>query len=162
MPKLTEGAALRDQLVKLLGWQDAHVGFDAAVKDWPTALRGKRPRGFEHSGWQLVEHLRLAQEDIYDFCVNPKYAHRKWPDDYWPKKPAPPSPRAWTQSLAAFRADLGKVQKLAANRRIDLHAPILHGTGQTVLRELLLVADHNAYHVGQLVLLRRALGIWPN
>lgn len=153
--------ALRAQLERLIGWEDAHVGFDTVVKDWPVALRGKRPRGFPHSAWQLVEHLRLAQEDIYDFCVNPDYAHRKWPEEYWPKSPTPPNMAAWTRSLATFRADRATVQKLATNPRIELYARIPHGTGQTILRELLLVADHNAYHVGQLVLLRRALGIWP-
>jgi uncharacterized damage-inducible protein DinB len=157
---MTEEGALRRLLSKLLDWEDAHVGFDTAVAGIPAKLRGVRPAGAPHSPWQLVEHLRLAQSDILDFCVNPQYEEKKWPDDYWPAAAAPPSARAWNASIARFVADRQALQKLAANPKIDLTATIPHGSGQTYLRELVLVADHTAYHVGQLVLVRQQLGIW--
>jgi uncharacterized damage-inducible protein DinB len=152
--------ALRAHLRKLLDWQDAHASFDAAVDDVPPELRGKRPEGLPYSPWQLLEHLRLAQRDILDFCRDPEYAERKWPDDYWPADPMPPSAGAWDESVAAFRADRRELQRLASDPALDLFARIPHGDGQTYLRELLLVADHNAYHVGQLVAVRRLLGAW--
>jgi hypothetical protein len=150
---------LRPQLARILDWHDAHVDFDAAVKDVPPDLRGRVPPGAPHSLWQLVEHLRLAQWDILDFCVNPAYKEMKWPDDYWPA-PAPSSPSAWDVSLAEYRRDCEAFKALVRNPATDLHAPIPHGSGQTILREALLVADHNAYHVGQIVIVRRLLGIW--
>ena len=152
--------ALRAQLVKLLGSGEAHVTFERAVKGFPAALRGVVPVGDEHSAWQLVEHLRMAQADILEFCVSAKYREKKWPEDYWPKTAAPQSVAAWTKALEAIRRDRKKMQRLAANPKIDLLAAIPHGTGQTYLREILLVADHDAYHVGQIVALRRRLGIW--
>jgi uncharacterized damage-inducible protein DinB len=152
--------ALRAQLVKLLDWREAHAGFDAAVKSIPPRLRGAVPEGWQYSAWQLLEHIRIAQADILDFCRNPKYQHKKWPDDYWPQSPMPPRGAAWTKSLAGYRRDRKAFQRLAADVRIDLFATIPHGTGQTYLREVLLLADHTAYHVGQLIALRRQLGIW--
>jgi uncharacterized damage-inducible protein DinB len=152
--------SLRAQLVKLLDYEEAHVGFDRAVKGIPPRLLGKRPQGAEHSLWQVVEHLRIAQADILEFCATAKYKDKKWPDDYWPHNPGPGSSAAWTKSLAAYRKDRRALQRLAANPKIDLLAAIPHGTGQTYLREILLVADHNAYHIGQIVALRRRLGIW--
>ncbi len=152
--------ALRAQLVKLLGSGEAHVTFERAVKGFPAALRGVVPVGDEHSAWQLVEHLRMAQADILEFCLSAKYREKKWPEDYWPKTAAPRSAAAWTKALAAIRRDRKKMQRLAASQKIDLLAAIPHGTGQTYLREILLVADHDAYHVGQIVALRRRLGIW--
>ena len=151
---------LRDHLKKLLDSGDGHVGFDRAVKGIPPRLRGVVPDRLEHSAWQLVEHIRLAQADILEFCVNPKYKEQKWPDDYWPRDAQPKNAAAWTASIAAYHKDLGALQRLAANRAMDLFAAIPHGDGQTYLREVLLVADHTAYHVGQLILVRRALGIW--
>jgi uncharacterized damage-inducible protein DinB len=153
--------ALRAQLVRLLTWHDAHVDFDRAVEGLPAALRGRRPRGVAWSAWELVEHLRLAQRDILDFCLNPNYAAQAWPDDYWPGRPAPPKARAWAASIAAFHRDLAALVALARDPATDLFARIPHGSGQTILRELLLVADHNAYHVGQIVAVRRTLGCWP-
>jgi uncharacterized damage-inducible protein DinB len=153
--------ALRAQLVKLLDYEEAHVGFDKAVKGIPPRLRGKLPELAEHTLWQLVEHLRIAQADILEFCLTAKYKEKKWPDDYWPKALGPHSDAAWTKSIAAYRRDRKAMQKLAANPKIDLFATIPHGTGQTYLREIVLVADHNAYHIGQIVALRRRLGIWP-
>lgn len=152
-------AALREHLRKLLDWEDAHVGFEKAVRGIPPAMRGIVPEGLPHSLWQLVEHLQRAQHDILDFCRNPAYAELTFPDDYWPT-PAPPSDDAWDTSLAAFRGDLRELKALAADGTIDLFDRIPHGSGQTCLRELLLVADHNAYHVGQVVLARQRLGIW--
>jgi len=152
--------ALRAQLAALLDWSDAHAGFDAAVKGIPPTLRGAVPAGWEYSAWQLVEHIRLAQADILEFCVNPKYKEKKWPDDYWPRDARPKNTAAWTASIAAYRRDLKALQRLAADRAIDLFAAIPHGDGQTYLREILLVADHTAYHVGQIILVRRALDIW--
>ncbi len=157
---MTEEKVLRQLLSKLLDWEDAHVGFDTAVAGIPAKLRGVRPPGAPHSLWQLVEHLRIAQFDILDFCVNRHYLEKKWPDDYWPADAAPPTARAWHASLARFVADRRALQKLAGNPKIDLTARIPHGSGQTYLRELVLVADHTAYHVGQIVLVRQQLGIW--
>jgi hypothetical protein len=153
-------AVIRTQLGSLLAWEDAHVGFDAAVEGIPPHVRGRVPAGLPHSAWQLVEHLRLAQHDILDFCVNPHYRELAWPDDYWPSAAAPASDAEWDESIRTFRADREKLQALAADPQVDLTAAIPHGSGQTYFRELILVADHTAYHVGQLVLVRRALGIW--
>jgi hypothetical protein len=153
-------ASLRQQIAKLLLWEDAHAGFDAAVGGIAERYRGAVPPGMPHSPWQILEHLRLAQRDILDFCVAPKYEEMKWPEDYWPKAAAPDSEAAWEQSVAAFRADRERLAALAEDPAIDLFARVPNGTGQTYLRELLVVADHNAYHIGQLVLVRRALGIW--
>ena len=157
---MTQDKALRAQLVKLLDFNEAHVDFDRAVKGIPPRLRGAVPDGGEHSIWQLVEHLRIAQADILEFCLTSKYKEKKWPDDYWPKTSAPRSAAAWTASIAAYRRDRKAFQRLAANPKIDLFATIPHGTGQTCLREVLLAADHAAYHIGQVVFVRRQLGIW--
>ena len=151
---------LRAQLAALLDWKDAHTDFDAAVAGLPPALRGRTPAGLPYSPWQLVEHLRLAQHDILDFCRNPAYEEMQWPEDYWPRESAPPSDAAWEESLAAFRRDREALRALASDHSIDLFAAIPHGSGQTYLRELLLVADHNAYHLGQLIAVRRLLGAW--
>jgi uncharacterized damage-inducible protein DinB len=153
--------ALRDHLVRALDWEEAHVGFDKAVDGIPADKQGARAPGFEHSPWQLVEHIRIAQEDIYDFCVNAKYQHTmKWPDDYWPKNPAPPNASAWTDSLASYARVREDVKRLVRDVE-DLSAKVPTGKGnQTYLRAVLLVIDHNAYHVGQIVAVRRALGIW--
>jgi uncharacterized damage-inducible protein DinB len=155
-------ATLRAHLVKLIGWADAHVDLDAAVKGIPPRLRGAVPSGWEYSAWQLVEHIRLAQADILEFCRSAKYREKKWPDAYWPTSRAPRSAAAWNQSLAAIRRDRKAFQQLAADRTVDLTAAIPHGTGQTYLREILLVADHTAYHAGQIVALRRQLGVWKS
>lgn len=152
---------LRAQLVRLLGWHDAHVSLDAALEGLPPELRGKRPKRLPYSVWQLLEHIRRAQHDILDFSRNPAYVELSWPDDYWPGKPEPPSAAAWDESVAACRRDRKALERLAADPAVDLFAKIPHGSGQTVLRELLLTADHTAYHVGQIVLVRRLLDAWP-
>ena len=153
--------ALRDQIARVLDWEEAHVTFDKAVDGIPPDKRGARAAGFEHSPWQLVEHIRIAQEDILDFCVNGAYEHTmKWPDDYWPKDPAPPSEKAWTDSLASYARSREALKRLARDVE-NLTAAVPTGKGhQTYLRAILLAADHVAYHVGQLVAVRRALGIW--
>jgi len=152
--------AIRDHLVRVLDWEEAHVGFDKAIDGIPPDKRGARAQGFDHSPWQLLEHLRLAQDDILDFCVNANYHHNlKWPDDYWPQA-APPNATAWPESIASFKRSLEKMKALARDVK-DLTALVPTGKGnQTYLRAILLVADHTSYHVGQLIAVRRALGIW--
>ena len=158
---MSDTRLLRDQLVRFLDWEESHVGFDKAVDGLPAAKRGTRPAGFEHSAWQLLEHLRIAQEDILDFCLDAQYVHsRHWPDDYWPKDPAPPDARAWDASIASFKRDREKMKQVARETK-DLYSSVPTGNEQqTYLRALLLVTDHNAYHLGQLVAVRRALGEW--
>src|SRR4051794_32885402 len=155
-------ASVRDHLRRLLDWEEARVGFDTAAADVPPHMRGTAPPGLPHSLWQLVEHIRIAQHDILDFCRNANYKEMAWPDDYWPRSPAPPSEAAWEQSLAGARDARAALQQLAADVSIDLTARIPHGSGQTYLRELLLVADHTAYHVGAMVAVRQLLGIWKS
>jgi hypothetical protein len=152
---------LRVQLAKALRWADAHADFEAAISCFPAALRGRKPPGAPHTAWELLEHLRLAQRDILDFCRDPRYAEKRWPEDYWPRTAAPSSPAAWQKSIRQFRAGRRAMERLVLNPETDLFRPIPHGSGQTILREALLLADHNAYHIGQLVLLRRLLGAWP-
>jgi uncharacterized damage-inducible protein DinB len=156
----TPSAALRAQLRRILGWQEAHVGFEKSVEGLASKLRGVRVAGFPHSAWELVEHMRLTQHDILDFCRNPAYEEPTWPDGYWPPTADPPSEQAWDDSIAAFREDRAALEALATDESIDLLATIPHGHGQTYLREILLVADHTAYHLGQLVAVRRQLGAW--
>jgi len=151
--------ALRRQLAALLAWGDAHATFEAVVDDLPAPLRGTRPAGLPHSAWEVVEHMRIAQADILEFCVGAKYTAKKWPDDYWPPSPVPTAAE-WRRSLAAFRRDRAALQRLVANARLDLFGEIPHGSGQTYLREVLLVADHSAHHLGQLITIRRLLGCW--
>lgn len=153
--------ALREQLLYLLGGGGAHLSFDAAVADLPPKLRGARAEGVAHTPWRLVEHMRIAQWDILEFSRNAKHVSPPFPEGYWPKGDGPPDAAAWDRSLAAFHADLQAMQDLVTNPATDLFARIPHGDGQTILREALLVADHNAYHLGQLVMLRRVLGAWP-
>jgi DinB family protein len=153
-------AALRDHVARLLDWKEAHAAFDDATAGLPEPLRGRTPGGLPYSPWQLVEHLRITQHDILDFCRNPKYRELAWPEDYWPASAAPPSPKAWDESLRRFREDRAALQRLARDSSVDLTARIPHGTGQTYLRELLLAADHAAYHIGELIVVRRLLGAW--
>ena len=152
---------LRDHLSHALDWQEAHLGFDEAVDRIPANRRGDCPPGFNHSAWQLLEHMRIAQNDLLDFCVNASYAHAlSWPDDYWPKEPAPPSEDAWNASIAAFTADRAELKRLTNDLSIDLAAKVPTGKAtQTYLRAILLVIDHNAYHLGQLVSVGQALAV---
>jgi hypothetical protein len=153
--------ALREHLLYLLRGGGAHLDFEKAVADLPARLRGAKPPGQPHTPWRLLEHLRICQWDILEFSRNPRHVSPKFPDGYWPKGDAPPDDGAWDRSVAGFRADLKAMQDLVADPATDLFARIAHGEGQTVLREALLVADHNAYHLGQLVIVRRLLGAWP-
>jgi len=153
--------ALRDQLASLLNWENAHCTFDRAVAGFPVKLRSKVPKGLTHSGWQLLEHLRICQRDILDFCRKRNYVEKSWPDDYWPASHSPPNAGAWNASVTAFRADGKAFEKLIRDSSIDLLATVPSDSTKTLLREVLLLADHNAYHVGQLVYVRRLLGAWP-
>ena len=152
--------ALRKHLIELLGSRGAHADFSEAIEGLPEGLRGARVKDLPFTPWRLLEHLRLAQWDILEFSRNPKHKSPKWPEGYWPDGDAPASPTAWDASVAAFRRDLAEMEKLVSDTSNDLFALLPHGQGQTLLREALLVADHNAYHVGQLILLRRLLGAW--
>jgi len=153
-------ASLRQHLLELLNGGHAHAEFDTAVRNLPAALRGKRPNGAEHSPWEILEHLRIAQGDILEFSRDPGHQSPAWPSGYWPATPEPPDDKAWDKSVRAFRRDLKAMSDLVANPATDLFARIPPGNGQTILREALLIADHNAYHLGELVLLRRLLGAW--
>ena len=163
-PKKSSGgvsdAVLRKHLIELLRSRGAHADFDEAIDGLPEGLRGARVKDLPFTAWRLLEHLRLAQWDILEFSRNPKHKSPSWPEGYWPEADAPPNAAAWDASVAAFRRDLADMEKLVRDSSSDLFAPIPHGQGQTLLREALLVADHNSYHVGQLILLRRALGAW--
>ena len=153
--------ALREYLLYLLRGGGAHLSFEDAVAGLPPALRGSKPPGVPHTPWRLLEHLRIAQWDILEFCRDPEHVSPPFPDGYWPEGDAPPNEEAWDRSVEAFRADLRALQDLVADPATDLFAPLPHGQGQTVLREALLVADHLSYHLGQLVVVRRLLGAWP-
>lgn len=152
--------SLRKHLLELLDGGHAHATFDQVVKDFPAKYRGETPNGLPHSAWMLLEHMRIAQRDILDFSRNPKYREMKWPADYWPKSPAPANAVEWEKSIQAFHADLQAMKDLVSNSKTDLFAKFPWGDGQTVLREAMLVADHNAHHLGQLIDLKRLLGIW--
>lgn len=159
---MDQNKLLREHLRYLLQGGGAHLHFDAAVADLPIEVRGAKPDGIPHSPWRLLEHMRIAQWDILEFSRNPRHVSPSFPDGYWPHGDVPPDDSAWDRSAAAFRADLHAMCDLVADETTDLFAPIPHGEGQTILREALLVADHNAYHLGQLIVVRRALGAWPD
>jgi hypothetical protein len=153
--------ALREHVKKVLGWGDAHLDWKAALKDFPAKKRGAKPKGAPHSAWELLEHVRIAQWDMLEFSRNPEHVSPEFPSGYWPKSAAPPSNAAWRKSVKDFFHDLSEMQELVTNPGTDLFAAIPGGSGQTILREALLIADHNSYHLGQFVLLRRLLGAWP-
>ena len=153
-------AALRQQLTVLIKGGNAHAEFKKSIEDFPAELRGKRPKGSPHSPWELLEHMRIAQRDILEFSRNADHKSPAWPEGYWPETPEPPDPKAWDRTVHGFCQDMQSMCALIADEGSDLYARIPHGDGQTLLREALLVADHNAYHLGQLVLVRRMLGAW--
>jgi hypothetical protein len=153
--------SLRNQLRKFMNWHDAHVDWKSALAGLAPARRGVRPAGAPHSAWELLEHARIAQRDILEFCRNAKHVSPDWPSGYWPPNPAPANAAAWNKSVKGFLKDMEALGKLAVDPKTDLLRPIAHGSGQTILRELLLAADHNYYHLGQFVLVRRMLGDWP-
>jgi hypothetical protein len=152
---------LRNHVLYLLQGGGAHAKFDEAIAGIPAKMRGQKPSGLPHSLWMLLEHMRLAQWDILEFSHNRKHVSPDWPEAYWPKTEAPRTSAAWSASIKSFRADLKAMQDLVKNPKTDLFAKIPWGDGQTVLREALLVADHNAYHLAQIVDVRRLLGNWP-
>lgn len=162
MKKADADQSLRDHLLYLLKGEGAHAKFEDVIDDFPADLRGKKLENFPHTAWMLLEHLRIAQWDILEFSRNAKHKSPDWPSGYWPKEEAPPSADAWNESLRAFQGDLKAMQKLIADPKSDLHKPFPWGDGQTLLREALLAADHNSYHLGQLVTLRRLLGAWKD
>jgi hypothetical protein len=160
MSTTTTDTLLREQLLQLLTGGNAHMTLDEAVADYPVAsMNTPFPKG-EYTSWHLLEHLRLSQWDILDFIQNPAYEERVWPKDYWPPQTAEASELDWNETLASFRRDMEALRAIAMNSQIDLHAPIAWGTGQTILRELLLVADHNAYHIGEFAIMRQVMGTW--
>lgn len=153
---------LREQIAKMLDWGEAHADFSSSVKNFPAELRGRVPDGLPHSGWQLLEHIRIALWDILEFSRGSEHKSPKWPEEYWPRNAAPPDEKAWDKSIHAVETHLEDMRKLVKDKSHDLFAPLPHGDGQTLLREVLLAADHNAYHLGQLLLVRKALGAWPS
>ena len=151
---------LRDHLLELLKGGHGHATFDKAIEGLPANLRGAKAPGLPHTVWQLVEHLRIAQWDILEFSRNASHVSPDWPAGYWPDTVAPPDDAAWEKSVGSFRKDLQAVQDLVADSKTDLYAKLPWGDGQTVLREAMLTADHNAYHVAQVVSVRQILGAW--
>jgi len=151
---------VREQIIKLLQGGQAHLTLDDVLKNFPPRLRGLKPAGAPHSAWQLLEHLRIAQWDILEFSRSGKHVSPKWPEGYWPSSDRPPTDAAWKKCISAIKRDCRAMQKLVENPRTDLYSKIPHGTGQNILREALLIADHNAYHIGQLLLVRQLLGAW--
>jgi hypothetical protein len=154
--------ALREHVLKVLAGGQAHLDFEKAIAGLPPELRGAKPAGLPHSPWRLVEHMRIAQWDILRFTLDPSHISPEFPAGYWPEGDAPPNPQAWDRTVDAFRADLQAIKDLVADPKTDLLAPLPHAPGYTVLREALLIADHNAYHLGQLVGVRRLLGAWDD
>ncbi len=159
--KIDHDRSLRQQLIDMLKGGNAHTTLDEVIDGIPIKLRGQKPAGLPHSLWMLLEHMRIAQRDILDFSRDKTHVSPAWPEGYWPRTAAPPNPAAWNASIKGFRKDLKAMQKLVANPKSDLLARIAWGEGQNILREALLVADHNAYHLAQLVDVRRLLGAWP-
>lgn len=153
---------LHKQLLALLKGGQAHAGFDEVIKNFPSDKRGVKPAGLPYSAWQLLEHIRIAQHDILHFSNNHagNYKSPKWPDDYWPKSVEPPSEKAWDECIRQIKADQKEFEALIADPKNSLEQPFPWGEGQNLLREALLIADHNAYHLGEIVALRRVLGIW--
>lgn len=152
---------IRAIVARSLDWEEAHATFDASVANFPGHLRGIRPPNFPHSGWELLEHIRIAQEDLADFMERADYPKIKWPDDYWPKSPEPPSDAAWVDSIALVKKDRDHIKEIANRASLELAARVPWGTGQTYLRTILVAVDHTAYHVGQIIAVRKMLGAWP-
>ncbi|MBB5344133.1 DinB family protein [Tunturibacter empetritectus] len=158
-----EQAPLRKQLIALLHGGQAHATFDEVINDFPASLRGTVLPNLPYSAWQILDHLRITQRDILNFSAPPTggYHGLKWPDEYWPKSPQPPTTNSWDQCIATIRSDAEHFHSLIEDPNSDLYKPFRWGDGQNLLREALLVADHNAYHLGELLVIRRLLGAWP-
>lgn len=161
-PANLEDSVLRSQLLELLRGGSAHADFDTCVHQMPAECYGSKPDGAPYTAWQLLEHLRIALHDLLVFSTDSHYVASKWPDDYWPKSEAPRSAGEWQTSVKAIKADLAEFESLIQNPATNLYAKIPWGEGQTFLREVLLAADHNSYHLGQLVMLRKQLGAWDS
>jgi hypothetical protein len=158
---MSETSNWREIVASSLDWEQAHVSLDRAVDGLPADLRGRRPEGAPHSIWEELEHIRIAQRDLLDFCTDPSYAHAMaWPDDYWPSRPEPAGEAEWEACLAAIRADREALKRWTVEAQVDLTQPIPWGSGQTYLRTVIVATDHAAYHVGQIVLIRKLLGAW--
>jgi hypothetical protein len=158
---MNDSSGWREIVATALDWEQAHASLDRAVDDLPPELRGRRPDGVPYSIWQQLEHIRLAQRDLLDFCRNADYVHElRWPEDYWPTAPDPPSDKAWDDCLAAIRRDRDELKRWTVEADVDLTKQIPWGSGQTYLRTVIVAADHAAYHVGQIVLIRKLLGAW--
>ena len=151
--------SLQKDLISAMTEEHAHAGFEAAVQNFPEDLRGKRPNGLPHSAYELVEHLRIAQRDIIEYALNPKHKSPEFPEGYWPKSPEPPDAKAWDKAIAGFQADRKRL--VTALKKTDVLAPIPHAKNQSLAAKTILLIDHNAYHLGQLVLVRRLLNAWP-
>jgi hypothetical protein len=151
--------SLRDHVLYLLKGGGAHISFDDALAGWPVQLTGVKVAKFPHTAWMLLEHMRLAQFDILEYSRNPKHVSPAWPEGYWPSSEAPEHEEAWAASLIAFKKDLRAMERVVADSKVDLYARIPWADGHTILREAMLVADHNAYHLGQLVAVRKSLGV---
>jgi uncharacterized damage-inducible protein DinB len=159
---MTEKQDWRAIVASSLDWEQAHAKIENAVKGLPAPLRGQRPAGYPHSAWELLEHIRITQHDLLDFCQNPEYEEKlAWPQDYWPPTPAPPTADAWEKCIADYRRDREALARFAMESKLDLTTKIPRGTGQTYLRTILVAVDHASYHVGQIVSVRRLLGAWP-
>jgi hypothetical protein len=159
---MTNSRDWRAIVASSLGWEEGHASLESATKNLAPALRGKRPEAYPHSPWELVEHIRITQRDLLDFCRNPDYVEKlEWPRDYWPPSPAPPSSDAWDESLAAYKRDRETFARFTTETELDLTTKIPRGKGQTYLRTILLAVDHASYHIGQVVSVRRLLGAWP-
>lgn len=154
-------AMVRQQLVELITGGSAHVDYKKALADFPAELRGRRPKGNPYSAWELLEHMRIAQSDIFEYSKDSSHKSPEWPEGYWPASAEPPDPKAWDRTVNAFCEDMHAMCKLVKEEASDLYAPFPNGSGHTLLREALLAGDHNAYHLGQLVMLRKMLGAWP-
>jgi hypothetical protein len=158
---LSNHESLKNHILYLLRGGGAHVHFNEAVEDFPAEYRTKLVKELPYRAWDLLEHMRIAQWDILEFCRNPEHQSPEFPDGYWPPKDGQPDDRGWHNSIQVFKAELTAMQELVSDSSVDLLAPLPHGSGQTLLREALLLADHNAYHLGQMIVLRRVLGCWP-
>ncbi len=156
----TEDRELRDHLIELLRGASAHADAKTVLSDFPADRRAVKPHGSPYNAWQLLEHTRIALEDILEFCVNPKYVAPKWPDDYWPKNETPATTADWDKSVASVLATIKEFEQMVGDGKSNLYAKIPWGEGQTLLREAMLAADHNSYHLGQIVLLRKQLDAW--
>lgn len=157
-----ENRVIHKELLEFLDGGSAHANIDAAVKDFPARLYGEKPKGWPHSAWQLLEHIRITLHDLVEFCSNPNYQATKWPEGYWPKKDAPVSTESWDAAVKAVKKDIREFEKMLKDPNVDIYAKIPWGDGQTILREILLAGDHTSYHAGQLIMLRKQLGAWKD